>query len=205
MGSPGSINECKDVVNSVFSHLNGAQKYCKVLVDEVHVKPAVRYQGKHIVGFASDQEKPARSVLALMVCPLLGAPAFVARLIPIYTINSDLLFEQINIRIKIIHESSGSVFLLMNDNRSANIKCYDQLHRSSGSLNEFSIPHPVKTDTFNCLFLLYDHVHLFKNIKSNWITEKMKRLKLHYFQTMEDVIAEWKDKDIVALSLRERS
>ena len=143
MGSPGSINECKDVVNSVFSHLDGAQKYCKLLVDEVYVKPAVRYQGNHIIGFANDQEKPARTILALMVCPLLGAPAFVARLIPIYTINSKLLFEQINILIKIIHESSGSVFLVMNDNHSANIKCYDQFHRSFGSLNEFSILHPI--------------------------------------------------------------
>ena len=113
-----------------------------------------------------------------------------------YTINSDLLFEQINIIIKIIHESSGSVFLVMNDNHSANIKWYDQFHRSFRSLNEFSIPHPIKTDTFNCLFLLYDPVHLFKNIKSNWITEKMKTLKFHDFQTM-DLIAEWKD--IVAI------
>ena len=160
MGSPGSINECKDVANSVFSHLDGEQKYCKVLIDEVHVKPTVRYQGNQIIGFANDQEKPARTVLTLMVCPLLGAPAFAARLTPIYTINSDLLFEQINILIKIIHESSGSVFLVMNDNHSANIKCYDQFHGSFGNLNEFSTPHPIKNDTFNCLFLLYDPIYL---------------------------------------------
>ena len=85
----------------------------------------------------------------------------------------------------------------MNDNHSANIKCYDQFHRSFGSLNEFSIPHPIKNYTFNCLFLLYDPVHLFKNIKSNWITEKIKKLKFHDLQTMEDLIAEWKD--IVAI------
>ena len=85
----------------------------------------------------------------------------------------------------------------MSDNHSANIKCFEEFHRSFGSLNEFSIPHPILNDVFYCLFFLFDPTHLFKNIKSNWLTEKMKKLKFHDFETKEDMVAEWKD--IVAI------
>ena len=93
------------------------QLFCKILVDEVTVQPAIRYRGNHLVGYAVDQQdKAARTVLALMVSPLMGAPAFVARLIPLYSISADLLFGQIVRLIEIIHDCSGFVFLVMSDN-----------------------------------------------------------------------------------------
>ena len=45
---------------------------------------------------------------------------------------------------------------------------------------------------FRSFFLLFDTIHLFKNIKSNWITEKMKKLRFEKFETGEELIAEWK-------------
>ena len=80
--SPGSINKCKEVVQKVFSNLNNKQKYCKILADKMRIKPAIRYQGNHVVGYATDEPtKAAKTILALMVCPILGGEAFVARLI----------------------------------------------------------------------------------------------------------------------------
>ena len=54
--------------------LEGAQKYCKILVDEVDIKLSLRYHGKHIIGFAADVDKLARTMLALMACLMFGAP-----------------------------------------------------------------------------------------------------------------------------------
>ena len=71
--------------------LESPQKYCKILVDEVYIKPSIRYQGNHIIGFATDSDKPARKMLALMVCPIFGAPTFVARFIPIYSLSAELI------------------------------------------------------------------------------------------------------------------
>ena len=31
------------------------KKYCKTLVDEIHIKPAVRYQGNHVIGYSHDE------------------------------------------------------------------------------------------------------------------------------------------------------
>ena len=39
LGTPGSDQECKDVVKSVFLKLDGLEKYCKILLDEIYIKP----------------------------------------------------------------------------------------------------------------------------------------------------------------------
>ena len=86
------------------------QKYCKILVDEVHIKPSIRYYAKHIIGFAADANEPARTMLALMVCPMFGAPAFLARINPIYSISAEIIYTQVVALIKIIHASSEYVY-----------------------------------------------------------------------------------------------
>ena len=53
--SLGCIGECMETVQSVFSTLEGMQLFCKILVDEVTVQPAIRYRGNHLVGYAVDQ------------------------------------------------------------------------------------------------------------------------------------------------------
>ena len=92
----------------------------------------------HIIGFATDTAKPARTMLVLMVCPIFGAPAFVARLIPIYSLSAELIYTQVIALIKIIHESSGYVYLVMNDNLAANIKFFRMLHEKFVSVNSYS-------------------------------------------------------------------
>ena len=90
--TPGSINEGKEVMQSVFSELNEKQRYCKFLVDEMHIRPAIRYQGNHVIGFSVDEPtKAAKTILARMVCPILGGPAVVARLIPVFSLKHELL------------------------------------------------------------------------------------------------------------------
>ena len=114
-------------------------------MDEVHIKPAVRYQGNHVIGFAIDEPKPAKTILALMVWPILGGLAFVARLLPVYCLENELLFDQINMLIRIMHDSLGFVFLVMTDNLSADVTCFDKFRKTFGSLKEFSVNHPIET------------------------------------------------------------
>ena len=74
-GSSGSIQECTATVRSVFSNLSDMQLYCKVLIDEIHIKPSIRCRGNHIVGNSVDHpEKPAKTILALMVCCMMCIP-----------------------------------------------------------------------------------------------------------------------------------
>ena len=107
-----SIKDCKSVIKSAFSSLKGHKKWCKILIDEIHIKPPIQYQGSHS-GFSNDQPgKPAKTILYFMVSPLMGGPAFIARLIPVYSLDHELIFDQRNHLIKTIHDSSGFVYLV---------------------------------------------------------------------------------------------
>lgn len=52
------------------------------------------------------------------------------------------------------------------------------------------------------LYLLFDTIHLFKNLRNSWVTEKMKKLHYNDPLTNEDMFAEFKD--IIAIFLREK-
>ena len=84
--TPGSVTDCRNIIVTVFNKLSWKEKYCKVLVDETYVTPALRYQGNHIIRFPHDKPaKAARTVLAIIIAPVMGVSAFVCRLIPVYT------------------------------------------------------------------------------------------------------------------------
>ena len=127
LGTPGSIKECTQTVSAVFSQLEGDQLFCKILVDEIHIKPAIRYPANHLIGQSVDQpDKAARTVLCFMVASLMGGPAFIACIVPellqlipiIHRCNGFvcvIIYEQIN------HSSSQSTALPEVYERSASI------------------------------------------------------------------------------------
>ena len=66
-------------MKAVFDKLDGMQRFCKIIVDEIHIKISIRYRGGHVIGNSLDERsKAARTVLSIMIGPLTGAPAFVA-------------------------------------------------------------------------------------------------------------------------------
>ena len=194
LGTPGSIDECKVIVNTVFEKLKGTQMPCKIILDEIHIKPGVQYQGGHLFGFSVDKpDSPAKTILALMVVPLLGVPAFVARLISIFSLSAELVYEHVNLLLQIIHECNGYVFLIMNDNLKSNQKMFSMFHKNFESKSIFSIKRPIENDQYCELFLLYDPVHLLKNIRNNWCTEKCKKLKFFDKENNTTCVASWSD------------
>ena len=125
-------------------------------------------------------------MLALMVCHIMGE-AFIVRIIPVYSLKSDLLFDQVQKLITIIHEIGAYLFLVMTDNLHANVSCFRMFHEKYGSVSEFSVNHPVPNEVFKVLYTLFDPIHLFKTLKNNWLTEKVQKLKFYVPEIDETV------------------
>ena len=138
------------------------------------MKPGLHYQGKCVLGNALNQNPscPASSMLAFMVNPFFGAPAFIGRLIPVHKLNADFLYEQIVQLLHCIHNNGGLVYAMMSDNLKVNQKVFKLFHQHFKSLNIYSIAHPLSNPKFRALYTLYDPTHLFKNIRKKWLTEK---------------------------------
>ena len=72
LGTPSSVTEHRNTVATVFNKLSGTEKYCKVLLDEIHMKPVVRYQGNYMTDFShGEPTKAAKTVLAIMIAPMI--------------------------------------------------------------------------------------------------------------------------------------
>ena len=193
LGSPGSIEECENTLENVFAKLDGLQRICYLSVDEINVKPSVRYNGKSLIRYAVNTEEPcaAKSVLAMLVNMSMGAPAFVARLYPVRSLKGDFMHEQIMILIGLIPEAGGYCYLVMSDNHFFIQNAFKLFHQSYGSMGIYAVPHPMKNGSK--LGLIYDPVHLLKNIRNNWVTEKSQTLKFFDFESSTYIYAKWKD------------
>ena len=67
-----------------------------------------------------ESDCPATKMLALMVNPYLGAPAFVARMISVHNLTAEFLYDKVIQLINSIHCAGGYVFTLMSDNLKVN-------------------------------------------------------------------------------------
>ena len=92
--------------------------------DEIRIKPGLQYQGKYVLGNAQNTTEaiPEDTMLAVMTNPSFGAPAFIARLIPVINLKAVFLFEIVKSVMKIVHDAGGLVSSIVSDNLSANQK-----------------------------------------------------------------------------------
>ena len=194
-GLTGGANECRAAVTNVFRALNDGQKDCFLSFDEIHIKAAFSYQGKYVMGNAFNTSKPtpANCILAVMVNPSYGAPAFVARLVPVKNMTADFLFDIITSVLEVVHNAGGRVFSLMSDDLSVNQKTFKMFHEKFDSKGISSISHPFKNSKFDRLFTLFDPTHLFKNIRNNWVTEKNQSLDFKDPESGKTFTAKWSD------------
>ncbi len=169
----GGAAECKHVVEAYFGSLSPIQRNCAVIFDEVYVKPSLRYRGRHIIGNSADQPGAlATTMLAILVKPLHGGHAFVARLIPVRALRKDFLYRQIDSVVDVIHECGGTVRALICDNHFVNKQLYQSMAPDS------SKPYIGRTTNHTGIHLLYDSTHLMKNVRNNWLNEMCQHLEV---------------------------
>ena len=179
----------------MFSSLQEQQKFVYISADEIYVKPAVRFRASNVIGFAQNQDTPtpARTVLALMINFLRGTPAFVARLIPVVNLKHAFLVDLLLTLVEIIHQAGGYVFGVVTDNLSVNQKAFKSLRETYTPNSICSVNHPIDNEYFSSFYTLYDTTHLMKNIRNNWITEKIQTLEFLDPITNNTIVAKWKD------------
>ena len=106
---------------------------------------------------------------------MMGAPAFVCWLIPVYSLKHDHTLEHTHKVIDLLHENESFAFLLVWDNLRVNQACSNLYKEKLGSSNIFSCKHTIYNKKLESFYLLYDPTHFFRNIRQ---TEEMHKLQL---------------------------
>ena len=94
-------------------------------------------------------------------------------------LSADFLFEQTNVLLENLKEARAKVCAIICDGNRVNQAFY----------KKFDTTHPWRTK--DNLFLLFDYVHLVKNVRNNWITEATQELEFYVYD--EKHTAKWSD------------
>ena len=90
-------------LRSVFNIANTSQHVCMIFYDEVYIKKMFYYHDKQLYGKSVDNPSLlAQTVLSIISLCLNGHSKFLTRLIPISTLPSPFLFEQIEFTVQAI-------------------------------------------------------------------------------------------------------
>lgn len=185
----GSAEDCKDIIEEQLKILNNLQKHVVLIFDEVYVQASYRFRGNHIIGLSEDDpESPAKTILAFMIRPLMGGEAFICRLIPIHSLQADFIKKEIESIIPIISAQGGKVVAIMSDNHFTNTNCFKSLFQDAND----SYPWVYQTPS-DKIYLLFDPVHLLKNLRNNWLTEQHGQLALRNCEDGKMHIGKWSD------------
>ena len=145
------------------------KRSCILIHDEVYVKKMMLYHGGRIFGRAqNDPAALAKTLLGMMLIFLYGGPKFLTKMIPVSNLTSEFLFNQVHVTLSTLLElCSTLVKAIVCDGNRVNQQFFKMFMTSPGK------PWLTKSGTY----LLFDYVHLLKNIRNLWLTEKTQELQ----------------------------
>ena len=175
-------------LKSLFSKLKTQQKLVNILFDEVKLTQAQRFTNAHIHGHAINANSADALATHALVVELVchhGGPKYILRVIPVAKLNASDLEIILLEAAQAVKNAGGEPVSFICDNCATNQGVYSKLGG----------PGKVYLETLGqFVFLVFDYVHIFKNIRNNWITVMNKTLSFEkdgvsYFAAWSDIIA----------------
>lgn len=176
----------------IAQHLTQHQKVVSLMIDEIYVKEGTHYKNGHIHGFAetSKENDPAafaRTTCAFMIESLFGPMKEVVRLLPINSIDADTLRTAVIDVITFLQAKGFTVVIVSADNNRLNQKLFSLLTSGDDAMHWEWFPNPNRVNG-DKVFVNFDAVHLFKNIRNNWVNlhDEFKTFLYPNWQTIHD-------------------
>ena len=176
-----------DNLAAIFKELKTQQRLVNVLFDEVKLISTLRFTGGHALGYAQNSSQISTETLAThalvieIVCHH-GGPRYILRVRPVAKLKADDLKKILQEAMLAIIKAGGRIMSLVCDNCPTNQGVY-RILGGPGKVHFENIGMTV--------FLVYDYVHIFKNIRNNWITVLNKMLSFE--KDGKTLIASWAD------------
>lgn len=185
--SSGSVDSWKLV--SSLTHSENTSKDMCLLLDEMYLQPEARYDGVSVVG-VSEENELYTSVVCFMLVSLKNPNPVVIRAMPVTKLSGKLLLIGVQDCLKCANEMGINIRAISTDNHSVNVNLFGLLTSeypsvsSDVSSDSLSFRSPFNGST---IFLIFDPVHLIKNIRNNWL--KIRRFRVPPFEAQVDAFS----------------
>ncbi|XP_049962022.1 uncharacterized protein LOC126482089 [Schistocerca serialis cubense] len=159
------------ITNKV-STLSSDDKTVLLLMDEIHLKSQLDYNAGNVVGcaFNTDRFLCATSAYVFMVQSMESPYKDVVSILPVHTIQGDVLFSYIKTVILKLQAVEIEVVGIVADNNAINKKVVSKF--STPPDVKIKYDHPVQSSPNRPLYYFLDTVHILKCICNNWFKQK---------------------------------
>jgi len=180
---------------AIFDELSPMQRYVHLNIDEVYVKPSLRFTGGQIFGYACDNQNVlARTVLVIYANCDFAGPKFVAALKPVYRLTAEFQLAAVESVIRRVNACGGTVTSCTFDGNSVNTRMVSMVPGIDDGMS--------KTSHFGApIFWLNDPVHLIKCIRNNFLQAKI----LEFVSPSETRVRQAVWNDLVDIQSKEES
>lgn len=169
-GNSGLDNSHYMYLKKKFTTLDDHTKTCNLMMDEIYVKPELTYKGGKLEGFVVNNNENdlclATTIQTYMISSVLGKNKDVVGLFPVKDLNTAVLQDLTLQVLKALTEIGYKVICIISDNNSVNRNMFERL--CNGNLKSYFV-NPF--DEKQCIYVLFDSVHLFKCIRNNWLNQ----------------------------------
>lgn len=140
-----------------------------LLIDEMHLQESVEYDGRDSVG-ADEHGELYTGILCFMVVSLKKSTPFILLSIPVIRLNSDIVLTGIETCATLLFQHNFSLLAIITDNHASNVSAFNKLvTKYRVDKRNYVIEIPSCSGSFmSHIYLLYDTVHLLKNIRNNF-------------------------------------
>jgi len=163
----GLTNETKKYLNMRSAKLNEREKCVVLIMDEIHTNQKIEYTNGTFFGL--EEGKIVKTMLGFMISSVGGPYSDMVALCQMSKLDSSILKQNYIKVLKTLTECGFVVVANSADNHAINIKFYTH-ELCDGTLLPF-VQHPFLNG--EKIFLLFDPVHIFKNIYNNFVNRKI--------------------------------
>ena len=140
------------------------------MVDEMFLKQSSQYHGGSYVGEDSDGEL-YKGIVVFMIVGMRESIPYVIKTCPEVSINGHWLHNEIDSSIYNLTDCGFQVRGVVCDNHSVNVRAFSELLKHYESESELFIHHSAYNGLMKT-YLLFDMVHLIKNVRNNLLNAK---------------------------------
>lgn len=168
-------------VKSKMPLLDSKDMLVSLMVDEIHLKSYMDFKGGNMVGAAFNMASCATSACVFMINSLLSPYKEVVHILPVKTLQANDLYIFIKRVILGLENLGFEVLVVVSDNHAVNRKAMSQFSNPPSLRNEYQHPNNQSRP----LFYAIDSVHIFKNMRNNWINKKDQKMIFPDFQSSD--------------------
>ena len=157
-----------------------------LLLDKMYIQQEVQYDGRELIGCNSELQM-YKSILCFMVVSLKKSIPYILKAIPLTRINHQIVQDGILSCISILNKGNFIIRAVVCDNHSTNVSAYKHLKvLYPCSTRQNAISNPSNPEKYT--YLIFDSVHLIKNIRNNLLANKFFQVPPLELKLMDVVI-----------------